>query len=252
MVHDRMTIARGAGGARGLQDGWELMYLETRVTGDLATHSLFQAKEDGSIPIVTLIDCASARQIVEKWHYSKRLPTGKNICFGWMLGGEMYAACVYGIGVNPYQAAYLRKITKWDFLDSQMIELKRCVRVEPKRDGLPLTRLISLCNRWLRQNGYKVVVAFSDPEQGHEGGLYRAGNWTYLGLTNAEWHLMDKDGNMRHRRFAFRYARRNGLTVSEARTALGCSRVLTKPKHRFAIWIGTGGCTRRAAYRQED
>lgn len=216
------------------------MILSMRVTGDRGTHSLFQESEGGSTPTVTLISCNDAARMVEAWHYSKRMPTGKNICFGWWIGEELYAAAVYGIGVNPYQSEFVRTMFGWTFADRELLELKRCVRIEPAVGSAPLTKFLSLCHRWLAKNGYKVIVAFSDPEAGHVGTLYRAGGWIDAGQTNAEWHLVESDGTRRHRRFAFRYARRNDVSISDARNALGCTRVKTAPKRRFVIPIAKG------------
>jgi hypothetical protein len=33
--------------------------------------------------------------------------------------------------------------------------------------------------------GIKLVISFADPEQGHVGAIYQAGNWIYAGMTTA-------------------------------------------------------------------
>jgi hypothetical protein len=209
------------------------------VTGVRRTRSLFQAKEGGATPTVTLIEHRVAAHMIEKFHYSHRMPTGKNICFGWWLDDdELYAVAVYGIGVNPFQASMLRGITDSDFLDQELLELKRCVRVEPPDAKMPLTKFLSVCHRHLRKIGYKILVAFSDPAQGHTGGLYLAGNWRDAGVTNPEWHLRSEDGEIRHRRFAFRHSRRNNCTIAESRDTLKLQRIKVPGKRRFVLWIG--------------
>lgn len=168
---------------------------------------------------------AEAKNFVETWHYSRRMPTGKNICWGVWHGDYCYAMIVYGIGVNPYQAKFLG-------VDS-VIEIKRMCRREPS-ENFPLSRLIGLTIRWTRKEiTFDAVVAFADPEQGHEGTVYKASGFKHEGMTNAEWHLVDENGNKRHRRFAFRMARRNGISVEEARRQLNVERIRTEPKHRW-------------------
>lgn len=178
---------------------------------------------------ITSIQHKQAKAFVEKWHYSHRIPTGKNISFGLWLGEELYAVIVYGIGVNPYQAKFLGV--------QSVIEIKRMCRSEPKKT-YELSRFIRLSLKMARGlMHFDGVVAFADPEQGHEGTVYRATGFTHKGFTNPEWHLIGEDGEMRHRRYAFRMARRNGITVAEARNQLGMKRVKTEPKHRWFLGI---------------
>ena len=175
-----------------------------------------------------------AKTFVEKWHYSRRMPTGKNICFGVRVKGGLYAVIVYGIGVNPYQARFLDV--------SSVVEIKRMCRREPK-ESFMLSRFIRLTLKMLRgQMVFDAVVAFADPEYGHAGTVYKATGFSWEGMSNAEWHLVGEDGSIRHRRYAFRFARRKGISVSEARLRLKMGRIKTKPKHRWVLRIPmTGG-----------
>ena len=189
----------------------------------------------GSTPTLPLQYCIeperyeAAKEFVEHWHYSHRMPTGKNVCFSLRREGEIYAVIVYGIGVNPYQASFLGV--------KECAEIKRMCRREPRED-YPLSRFINLTTKMLkRQMSFQAIVAFADPEQGHEGTVYKAAGYEHRGMSNAEWHLEDEEGNKRHRRFAFRMARRNGITVQEAREQLKVTRVQTAPKHRWVRFL---------------
>jgi hypothetical protein len=44
-----------------------------------------------------------------------------------------------------------------------------------------------------------MIVSFADPEQGHSGGIYQAGNWVYAGKSSSgfEWVLNGKRLNKR-------------------------------------------------------
>ena len=190
-----------------------------------------QLEDGGSTPTyshqyrIERIPHAEAKAFVEAWHYSKRMPTGKNICYGCWRGKDCYAVIIYGIGVNPYQASFLGV--------NSVVEIKRMCRREPK-ERFELSRLIGLTSRWLKKSfAFDAIVAFADPEQGHEGTVYKASGFKHEGMTNPEWHLIDKEGNVRHRKYAFRMARRNGISVQDARVRLGVSRIKTAPKHRW-------------------
>jgi hypothetical protein len=198
--------------------------------------------------LITEISLEIARPFIEKWHYSHRVPTGKNIFFGWfvqsdqyepsnLFGETLYAVSDYGIGVNPYQSKFLATGTGQPITDNNLIELKRQCRIEPKANGLPLTYFMAQCHKLLARMGYRYVVTFSDPNHGHNGGVYRAGNFQSIGKTNGEWHTIDEEGEVRHRRYAYRHARRNGISIPEARERLGLKRIETLPKDRWILQI---------------
>lgn len=176
------------------------------------------------------IDHKTAASWVVRWHYSRRMPTGKNVNFGaYDPDGQLYAVIVFGTGVNPYQAKYLG-------VDS-VVELKRMCRREPRRDDFYLSRFIRQALRLycIEQGKPGAVVAFADPAEGHSGGVYKATGFQLHGMTNAEWHLVDADGQARHRRYAYRFAKRHGISAAEARERLGVRRAQTPAKYRWVL-----------------
>jgi len=176
------------------------------------------------------IDHKTAKLWVETWHYSRRIPTGKNISFGVFADENLYAVIVYGIGVNPYQAKFLKV--------KQVLEIKRMCRSEPPIHEYPLSKFISATIKLVRKEfSCDCIVAFADPEQGHEGTVYKASNFKLHGVTNPEWHLVDANGEKRHRRYAFRHSRRHGVSVAESRELLGVQRVKTQPKYRWVRYL---------------
>jgi hypothetical protein len=176
------------------------------------------------------IDHKTAKEWVEKWHYSHRMPTGKNISFGVFADENLYAVIVYGIGVNPYQAKFL-KVNK-------VLEIKRMCRSEPPLYEYPLSKFISQTIKIVtKEFPCECIVAFADPEQGHEGTVYKASNFKLHGVTNPEWHLIDANGEKRHRRYAFRHSKRNGVSLAESRNLLGVQRIKTEPKYRWVRYL---------------
>jgi hypothetical protein len=181
--------------------------------------------------VIRPVDHGTAKSFIEKWHYSKCIPTGKNILYGLYAGESLYAVIVYGIGVNPYQARFLGV--------RSVLEIKRMCRSEPPL-GYQLSRFIAITLRFVRKDyDPDCIVAFADPEQGHEGTVYSASGFARHGMTNAEWHVIGEDGVKRHRRYPFRYAQRNGCTIAEARERLGLKRIQTLPKIRWVKMLKT-------------
>jgi hypothetical protein len=165
------------------------------------------------------------------------LPTGKNISYGLFMGDLLYAAIVYGIGVNPNQAKFLGVKT--------VLEIKRMCRSEPPHKEYPLSRFIAITSRMVSKIcPFECLVAFADPEYGHEGTVYKASGFTLHGKTNSEWHVVDSSGIKRHRRLAYRHAKRNGCSISESRTTLGLTKQKTAPKYRWVKFNKKGTLSR--------
>jgi hypothetical protein len=184
---------------------------------------------------VKQIDRTVAEPFIKQWHYSRRVPTGRNVFFGWYTDEGLYAVADYGIGVNCYQAEYLARQTGQDVGSSNLLELKRLARVEPPQDDMPLTRFLKICHTILKRDGVRFILAFSDPDHGHNGGLYKAANFTYLGKTNAERHVVDGGGQQDHRRRVLRYAERHTVSPASARRRLGLRIQKTSPKDRWFL-----------------
>lgn len=178
---------------------------------------------------------------MEQWHYSRRMPTGRNTSYGLYADGLLYAVIVYGIGVNPYQAQSLGV--------GSTTEIKRMCRTEPPKN-YPLSRLIAKTMKLqLRADPVDAVVAYADPMHGHEGTVYKASNFVHMGLTNPEYHVETLEGELRHRRYIHRYSERSGMTVGEVRSMLQVERIQTPGKHR---WVYYAKAKKREAARQQS
>ena len=188
-------------------------------------------------PKVLEISLHDAKAFIETYHYSKIVPAGQNIFFGWFLENDLYAVANYGIGVNTYQSEFLSKITGFEITDDNLIELKRLCRKEPRNDNFPLTKFLSICHKKLKKMKYKFVVSFSDPEHKHNGGIYKASNFMHLGVTRSEVHFIDKDGGFIHRRIPRHHQLKTGLSFKESVKTLGLTANITKPKDRWLIKI---------------
>lgn len=171
----------------------------------------------------------------EKWHYSGCVPTGRNYVWVWEDDEGIYASAIYGDGVNPNQAKFLARVAGAPVTTENFLELTRVARREPKKDGVHLTQFLAAIHKEILHLGYFFIVSFSDPMHSHDGTLYRAANFKHIGKTDAQPHVIDGDGVIRHRRYAKRYADRHGMSIAEARGALGLSIVKTQPKDRWFI-----------------
>jgi hypothetical protein len=71
--------------------------------------SALAVRKIGGSDGIEIVDTETVRSFVELWHYSGVLPTGRNVCFGWFIGSELYAIAVYGDGINQIQHRYLQR-----------------------------------------------------------------------------------------------------------------------------------------------
>lgn len=131
----------------------------------------------------------AAKYAVENWHYSEAMPVGKLVRFG-IWEEDTFLGCVlYGRGAssalgNPYE------------LD--MTECVELVRIAMREHKTPVTQIVAETLKKLKSSNprLRLVVSFADPEQGHHGGIYQAGNWIYNGTSSSgeevlwrgKWH----------------------------------------------------------------
>lgn len=75
------------------------------------------------------------------------------------------------------------------------------VRVALRDHATPVTRIVAIALRFLRKNapGIKMVVSYADPSEGHHGGIYQGGGWTYVGESGLATKYLH-EGRWKHSR----------------------------------------------------
>ena len=117
---------------------------------------------------------------VETHHYSKNM-NGLHIsyCFKLMDGDTMIGAMVYG------SLGMLGVAEKYNPNPSKILELKRlvCIDDTPKNTE---SYFIGWTLRWLQRNtDLEMIISYADKTFGHEGVVYKATNFEYMGETSA-------------------------------------------------------------------
>lgn len=170
----------------------------------------------------------AAKYAVEHWHYSGTMPKSKLARIGVWEDGDFVGTVVFGIGANGQlgQPYGLRK--------SQCCEL---VRVALRGHITPVSRILAIALRMLRQSftDLRLVVSFADPEHGHVGGIYQAGNWVYAGRSMASDEYW-VNGKRWHGR-SLRHGKPAHLTTAQYAKALDPNyrRVKGSSKHRYLM-----------------
>lgn len=183
---------------------------------------------------ITVAPCSheAAKYAVENWHYSQAMPAGKLVRYG-IWEDDTFVGCVlYGRGAS-------NKLGKPYNLD--MTECVELVRIAMREHQAPVTQVVAETLKKLKASNprLRLVVSFADPEQGHHGGIYQAGNWIYAGASNsADEYIIN--GERMHGRSVL--ARRNSSKTARETNTLTWARKHLDPntvqicgssKHRY-------------------
>lgn len=157
--------------------------METRADSRVAAHSLFQAKDGGSIPTSALqlqieeINMRDACALNKRWHSMlPRTDLGNMLCGNTSVA---YAAEFEGayFAVAIFSQPIIRAIAK----DGKTIELRRLAICSeaPKNTA---SRMLSICRRLVKRKYPQMekIVSYLAVDV-HAGTIYRAAGWKAVG-----------------------------------------------------------------------
>jgi len=178
-----------------------------------------------TLPIIEVKRCSfeAAKYAVMNWHYSKAMPTGTLVKFGIWEDGNFIGAVLYGRGTN-------RHIGSQYELDQ--FEICELVRVALSAHKTPVSQIVAQTLKELKATnpGLRLVISYADPEQGHSGVIYKAGNWLFVGAPPSMPYFVI-NGKKTHSRTAY-VASRN-LDWYRKNVDPEATKVTPKPKLKF-------------------
>lgn len=136
----------------------------------------------------------AAKYACEHWHYSKCIPKSKIAKIGVWESNIFIGVVLFGVGATS------DLVKRYGLMPNEGCEL---VRVALRQHKTPVSRIVSIALKFLRDTfpGLRLVVSFADPEQGHHGGIYQAGNWIFAGNTQASDEYIYKGKRWQGRSF---------------------------------------------------
>ena len=137
----------------------------------------------------------AAKYACVNWHYSGCLPVGKLVKVGVWECGKFIGVVLFGRGASPQLGK------KFGLGQDKCAEL---VRVALTAHKTTVSRIISVALRFLSNSSplLSLIVSFADPDKGHHGGIYQAGNWLYCGDSSSTTELFIR-GRWVHMRGGF-------------------------------------------------
>ena len=122
--------------------------------------------------------CQPSEAIAQKlWiadqHYLQSAPPGFVHVYEYTLRGQLVGGCILGrTAARQYNADRVLEVTRFFFVDG----------TPPNVESRGLALMRKHVRTWLP--AIRLLLAYSDPEQGHEGTIYAADGWCDLGLTD--------------------------------------------------------------------
>jgi len=134
----------------------------------------------------------AAKFSVTHWHYSRSLPCSKTARIGVWEDNKFIGVIVFAWGANRHLAGEYKL---------KMTECAELCRVALDKHATPVSRILSIAVRMLKRSmpGIRLIVSYADLNHGHEGKIYQASNWLFVGETSNEAGIMLNE-KLTHRR----------------------------------------------------
>lgn len=180
---------------------------------------------------VRQVSRSEVKDFIEEHHYSHNI-NGLRVahCFGLFDGETLVGAMLYG------GLAMANAWKKYGDSDAEVLELRRLVLIDdtPRNSE---SFFIGHTLRWLKKNTQvKTIVSYADPNYGHSGVIYRATNFTHVGMTSPGRVIMWRGKKYHDKAIRTKYKGELKPFARELKAALdsGAAKyVKQKPKHIY-------------------
>jgi len=194
------------------------------------------------------VAASAARFAVERWHYSRTLPTGKLVRIGVWEDDTFRGVVVFGSGSGM---GLMRLSKRYGISNLECCEL---VRVALRSHKTPVSRIVAIAIKMLRVAcpGIRLILSFADPSRGHHGGIYQAGNWVYTGLGFGTKVYRTKSGKevLSRTVTGSGFAKIYGGKVARVYKIADVTYLGERPKHRYLFPIDRSLLSKVAADRK--
>ncbi len=170
----------------------------------------------------------AATYACKNWHYSKSVPVPPLVKVGVWENEKFIGVVIFSRGASG------NLLKPYSLKQDEGCEL---TRVALAVHDSPVSRIVRLAMVFLKTNSpnLRLIVSFADPNQGHHGGIYQAGNWLFVGNT-----APSRDFYFENKKLHSRQVSEKGFNVQHGkarRTAKPsqCIIVKTAGKHRYLM-----------------
>ena len=116
----------------------------------------------------------AAKYAVMNWHYSKRMPKSRQEYYGAWEDTEFIGAVIFGKSVTPHLGKKYN-LTSWTCAELTRVALSTHLS--------PVSQIVTCAIKQTKTHnpGLRLLISYADPNVGHEGTIYQAMNWVYVG-----------------------------------------------------------------------
>lgn len=156
----------------------------------------------------------SVRKFLKKWHYSDYVNIQAKHTFCLFRNGkfgipEMIGVCIYTRPAGPTAGQ-----TYHPSAPDLVLELRRLCLIDDTPKNAE-SFFVSKTIKWLKKNtDWEFILSYADCEQGHEGVVYKASNFDYVGKTGVGKKL-EVDGKFFHIRTLSMIDRPYGVEINK-------------------------------------
>ena len=140
--------------------------------------------------IIRETDYETAKKIILEYEWLGTIPPNCQHFFGIFFDNYCGGIVVYGDTTTQT----IKESIAGKKNVSKVIQLQRGATVYWAHPH-SASKLISKSLQFIEKLGYRIVVAFADPQAGEIGTVYQATNWLYCGLTEIRPDYFDENGN---------------------------------------------------------
>lgn len=135
---------------------------------------------------------ADIAQFIETHHYSGSINgVMASHCFRLMHNGQMVGAMLYG------ELGMANAWRKYADNRAHVVELRRLCLIDETPKNAE-SYFIAQTLKWLKANtSVRVVVSYADPNHGHAGTIYKAANFSHIGMTSGG-RVIEHNGKRYH------------------------------------------------------
>lgn len=171
------------------------------------------------------ISLSTASRLIVTHHYSQSASNQAVAIHGLFHIADTFCVLPYGVcWWLPLPSPVAAKFFHTDWKNVLSLSRLVCTPDAPRNSvSFMLSRSIKLLPA-----RYHTLATYADTWQGHTGGIYKASNWTYRGLTTDKPVWLDENGRMVSTRNG-----RNGTRTTVEMKDLGFEMIGRYAKHRF-------------------
>lgn len=161
------------------------------------------------------------------FHYAKAMPTIKYSFNVYNDKNEWCGVILYSFGATPNIAK------PFNLNQGEVIELVR-VALNGKQECTSMAVAMTLRELHKIAPQIKIIVSFADCDQNHNGTIYQATNWIYLGLTNENKRGgFIIHGKKVHPKTVYSWGMKQSLEWIKANVDANATEFITKGKHKY-------------------